>query len=98
MTLDFGEYENEYLTFATLDGEKISAIIAGYINIHVRKLRLDQKEEKAKDQRNDDNLRSEAESQASIASQINVIDFNTFSDALLTLLGEHLVLLQSLFE
>lgn len=88
MTLDFGEYENEYLTFATLDGEKISAIISGYINIHVRKLRLDQKEDKAKDQRNDDNLRSEAESQASIASQINVIDFNTFSDALLTLLDE----------
>lgn len=33
MTLDFGDYEEEYLTILTPKAEEISHLIAGYIDI-----------------------------------------------------------------
>ena len=39
LTLDFGTHESEYLIVTTLEGEKISQIIAGYIDILLKKQR-----------------------------------------------------------
>lgn len=36
-TLDFGEYEDEYVTVMTTEGESISQLIAGYIDILLKK-------------------------------------------------------------
>eukprot|EP00339_Tiarina_fusa_P030402 CAMPEP_0117083992 /NCGR_PEP_ID=MMETSP0472-20121206/59125_1 /TAXON_ID=693140 ORGANISM="Tiarina fusus, Strain LIS" /NCGR_SAMPLE_ID=MMETSP0472 /ASSEMBLY_ACC=CAM_ASM_000603 /LENGTH=2110 /DNA_ID=CAMNT_0004812821 /DNA_START=731 /DNA_END=7063 /DNA_ORIENTATION=- len=38
-TLDFGEYEDDYLTVQTLEGEAISQLIAGYIDIILKRTR-----------------------------------------------------------
>jgi len=32
-TLDFGDFEDDYLVFQTTEGEAISTLIAGYIDI-----------------------------------------------------------------
>ena len=36
-TLDFGEYEEDYFTVQTLEGEAISQLIAGYIDIILKR-------------------------------------------------------------
>ena len=38
-TMDFGSHESDYITVITEEGEKISALIAGYIDILLKKQR-----------------------------------------------------------
>jgi talin len=40
-TLDFGDYQDQYYSVQTTEGEKIAQLIAGYIDIILRKVSID---------------------------------------------------------